>query len=68
MVSKYMDKDEPNKSKRPNINILLNRVRIDQKREKRNKLLFFASASLGLLIFWNYIRFKVFFLDTFKNL
>ncbi len=51
MVSKYMDKDEPNKSKRPNINILLNRVRIDQKREKRNKLLFFASASLGLLIF-----------------
>ena len=42
--------DNPNK-KCTNINVLLNRVRIDQKREKRKKILFTASASLGLILF-----------------
>ena len=38
-------------NKSTNINVLLNRVRVDQKREKRKKILFSASASLGLLLF-----------------
>ncbi len=42
--------DNPNK-KCTNINVLFNRVRIDQKREKRKKILFSASASLGLILF-----------------
>jgi hypothetical protein len=37
--------------KSTNINVLLNRVRIDQKKEKRKKILFSASASLGLVLF-----------------
>ena len=51
MISKYVSNDDLNKSKSTNINVLLNRVRIDQKREKIKKIIFSASASLGLLIF-----------------
>ena len=51
MISKYVSHDDSNKSKSTNINVLLNRVRIDQKREKIKKIIFSASASLGLLIF-----------------
>jgi len=39
------------RNKSTDINVLLNRVRIDQKREKGKKILFSASASLGLLLF-----------------
>ena len=49
MISKYVSDDI--KSKSTNINVLLNRVRVDQKREKLKKIIFSASASLGLLIF-----------------
>ena len=49
-TSSYITDNEANK-KSTNINVLLNRVRVDQKREKRKKILFSASASLGLLLF-----------------
>ncbi len=49
-ISKYSSDDIANK-KSTNINVLLNRVRVDQKREKRKKILFSASASLGLILF-----------------
>ncbi len=38
-------------TKSTNINILLNRVKLDQKKESRNKILFTAATSLGVLIF-----------------
>ena len=41
---------EDNK-KSTKINVLLNRVRIDQKKEKRKKIFFSASASLALILF-----------------
>ncbi len=37
--------------KSTNINILLNRVKLDQKKESRNKIIFTAATSLGLVIF-----------------
>ena len=40
-----------NTVKSSNINVLLNRVKLDQKRETRKKLLFSASASAFVLIF-----------------
>ncbi len=43
--------DNEGTKKSTNINVLLNRVRIDQKNEKRKKILFSASASLGLILF-----------------
>ncbi len=51
MISKYVSDDHFKQSKSTNINVLLNRVRVDQKREKLKKIIFSASASLGLLIF-----------------
>ena len=49
-TSSYTTNNEAG-NKSTNINVLLNRVRVDQKREKRKKILFSASASLGLLLF-----------------
>ena len=49
-ISSYTTNNEA-RNKSTNINVLLNRVRVDQKREKRKKILFSASASLGLLLF-----------------
>ena len=49
-TSSYTTNNEA-RNKSTNINVLLNRVRVDQKREKRKKILFSASASLGLLLF-----------------
>ena len=44
-----------NKNYNPNkitdVNILLNRVKIDQKNERNKKIIFSISASLGLLVF-----------------
>ena len=37
--------------KSTNINILLNRVKLDKKKESRKKLLFTAATSLGVVIF-----------------
>ena len=39
------------RAKSTDINILLNRVRQDQKNESRKKLLFSAAASVGVLLF-----------------
>ena len=49
-ISSYTTNNEAG-NKSTNINVLLNRVRVDQKREKRKKILFSASASLGLILF-----------------
>ena len=52
LMLKYTLEDENlNKKKSTDINILLNRVRQDQKKESIKKLLFTAVTSLGLVIF-----------------
>ena len=38
-------------TKSTNINVLLNRVKQDQKRESRKKILFTAATSLGVVLF-----------------
>ncbi len=38
-------------TKSTNINVLLNRVKLDKKKESRKKILFSAATSLGILIF-----------------
>jgi len=43
--------ENSNEVKSTNINILLNRVKLDQKKESRNKIIFTAATSLGLVIF-----------------
>ena len=51
-VSRYFDKDEKKDNhKSTDINILLNRVKINQKNESRKKLFFSAAASTGLILF-----------------
>ena len=52
LVAKYLVKNnyiEANKS--TDINVLLNRVKTNQKNESRKKLYFSAAASTGLLLF-----------------
>ena len=52
LVSKYLDNNSEKKSfKSTNINVLLNRVKTNQKKESRKKLYFSAAASTGLLLF-----------------
>ena len=52
LVSKYLTKDKyPNLTKSTDINVLLNRVKTNQKNESRKKLYFSALASTGLVIF-----------------
>ena len=53
MISKYIQKDKSDKieKKSTNINVLLNRVKLDQKKESRKKLLFSAAASAGVVLF-----------------
>ena len=52
LIAKYLQKDTP-KIIQPNIdvNVLLNRVKLNQKNEKRKKLYFSAAASTGLILF-----------------
>ncbi len=51
-VSRYTIKDvDTYEAKSTNINVLLNRVKLDQKKESRKKILFTAVTSLGLLLF-----------------
>ena len=40
-----------NEIKSTNINVLLNRVKLDQKKESRKKIIFTAATSLGLVLF-----------------
>ncbi len=52
LIAKYLEKDNPKKdTKSTDINILLNRVKLNQKNESRKKLYFSAAASTGLLLF-----------------
>ena len=52
MIAKYLDKNTPIKNRRStNINVLLNRVRNNQKIETKKKLYFSAAASTGLILF-----------------
>ncbi len=52
LMLKYNLEDENLKStKSTNINVLLNRVKLDQKRESRKKILFTAATSLGVVLF-----------------
>ena len=52
LVSRYLEKKEPtHHSKSTDINVLLNRVKTNQKNESRKKLYFSAAASTGLLLF-----------------
>ena len=52
LVAKYLVKDSPQvTAKSTDINVLLNRVRNNQKNETRKKFYFSAAASTGLILF-----------------
>jgi len=52
LVEKYTVQDKPSDlPKRTDINILLNRVKLNQKNESRKKIYFSAAASAGLFLF-----------------
>ena len=52
LVAKYLVKDNYLEAKKStDINVLLNRVKTNQKNESRKKLYFSAVASTGLLLF-----------------
>tara|TARA_Y100001958_G_C21218793_1_gene544181 strand:- start:113 stop:319 length:207 start_codon:yes stop_codon:yes gene_type:complete len=52
LVAKYLEKNtKENISQRTDINVLLNRVKINQKKEYLKKLYFSIVASTGLLVF-----------------
>lgn len=52
LIFKYVQKDlKINHSKSSNINVLLNRIKLDNKNEKRKKFYFSAAASTGLILF-----------------
>ena len=52
LVAKYLEKSaSSNLPKSTDINVLLNRVKVNQKNESRKKLYFSAAASAGLVLF-----------------
>ena len=52
IVKRYLDKNPISvQTKSTDINVLLNRVKTNQKNESRRKLYFSAAASTGLLLF-----------------
>ena len=52
IVKRYtLDDENFNENKSTNINILLNRVRINKKKEFQKKILFTAATSLGAVLF-----------------
>ena len=52
IISRYLEEETPKETKKnPDINVLLNRVKSDQKNEYRRKLYFSALASTGLILF-----------------
>ena len=52
IVSRYFEKtSQTHQPKSTDINVLLNRVKTNQKNESRKKLYFSAAASTGLLLF-----------------
>ena len=52
LLSEYFEDDTPKKqTKSTDINVLLNRVKNNQKNESRKKIYFSAAASTGLILF-----------------
>jgi hypothetical protein len=52
IVKRYtLDDENFNENKSTNINILLNRVRLNKKKEFQKKILFTAATSLGAVLF-----------------
>ena len=52
LTSRYKVSDTPNTTSRStDINVLLNRVKLDKKQEIRKKFYFSAAASAGLILF-----------------
>tara|TARA_B100000123_G_C25568654_1_gene357318 strand:+ start:449 stop:667 length:219 start_codon:yes stop_codon:yes gene_type:complete len=52
LIAKYLEEINPKKnSKSTDVNVLLNRVKLNQKNESRKKLYFSAAASTGLVLF-----------------
>ena len=52
LVSKYLETDTTyTQTKSPDINILLNRIKVNKKNESRKKIYFSAAASTGLILF-----------------
>ena len=52
MVSRYLLEDKNiNKTKSTDINILLNRVKLDKKKESRKKILFSIATFFSVLLF-----------------
>ena len=51
IIKRYTVENENYAAKSTNINILLNRVKLDQKKESRKKILFTAATSLGVFLF-----------------
>ena len=52
LIAKYLQEEKPVKnSKSTDINVLLNRVKVNQKNESRKKLYFSAAASSALVLF-----------------
>ena len=52
IISKYrLENQSLYENKSTNINVLLNRVRLDEKKESRKKLLFTAITSLSVVLF-----------------
>ena len=52
LISKYQEKSSnQNQVKSTDINVLLNRVKTNQKNESRRKIYFSAAASTGLILF-----------------
>ena len=52
LISKYQEKSSKlNQIKSTDINVLLNRVKTNQKNESRRKIYFSAAASTGLILF-----------------
>ena len=52
IVKRYtLDDENFNENKSTNINILLNRVRVNKKKEFQKKILFTAVTSLGAVLF-----------------
>ena len=52
IASKYLfDDNSVHKGKTADINVLLNRVKLDKKKEIRKKMLFTAATSVGVVLF-----------------
>ena len=54
LVAKYLGKDKETNTdiqKSTNINILLNRIKVNKKNESRRKIFFSAAVSTGLILF-----------------